>query len=88
MTRHSKEVVQYSTASVSLFSGIALTFLSFFLNEHKIPSEVLWYVSQTLVYAGSVFGITTYINTKFGEIKSLLSAHGDSNDNKLDKAKS
>nr|DAU12035.1 MAG TPA: hypothetical protein [Caudoviricetes sp.] len=45
MTRHSKEVVQYSTASVSLFSGIALTFLSFFLNEHKIPSEVLWYVS-------------------------------------------
>nr|DAS39483.1 MAG TPA: toxin [Caudoviricetes sp.] len=45
MTRHSKEMVQYSTASVSLLSGIILTFLSFFLNEHKIPNEVLWYVS-------------------------------------------
>lgn len=88
MTRHSKEMVQYSTASVSLLSGIILTFLSFFLNEHKIPNEVLWYVSQTLVYAGSVFGITTYINTKFGEIKSILNSNGDTNDTQLDKAKS
>nr|DAS39484.1 MAG TPA: hypothetical protein [Caudoviricetes sp.] len=32
------------------------------------------------MYAGSVFGITTYINTKFGEIKSILSSNGDTND--------
>jgi hypothetical protein len=40
------------------------------------------------VYAGSVFGITTYINTKFGEIKNYLNVHRDIDDNKLDKAKS
>jgi len=88
MTRHSKEVFQYTTAAVSLASGIALTFLAFFLNAHHIPSEVLWYVSQTLVYAGSVFGIQAYVNTKLGEIRTYLTdkENGDTNNTKLAKS--
>jgi hypothetical protein len=55
-----------------LCSGIALAFLSFFLNKYNVSEGVLWYVSQTLVYAGSIFGVSAYVNTKFGEIKTFL----------------
>lgn len=72
MTRVQKENVQYGTAALSLCSGIALAFLSFFLNEYNVSEGVLWYVSQTLVYAGSIFGVSAYVNTKFGEIKTFL----------------
>jgi len=37
-----------------------------------VSEGVLWYVSQTLVYAGSIFGVSAYVNTKFGEIKTFL----------------
>ncbi len=72
MTRQQKETVQYGTATLSLCSGIALAFLSFFLNKYNVSEGVLWYVSQTLVYAGSIFGVSAYVNTKFGEIKTFL----------------
>lgn len=72
MTRVQKENVQYETAALSLCSGIALAFLSFFLNKYNVSEGVLWYVSQTLVYAGSIFGVSAYVNTKFGEIKTFL----------------
>jgi len=45
MTRQIKESIQYGTATISLLSGIVLTFLSFFLNKYNISSGVLWYVS-------------------------------------------
>ena len=72
MTKQTKESIQYGTATFSLLSGIVLAFLSFFLNKYNISNGVLWYVSQTLVYAGSIFGVTTYINVKFGEIRNFL----------------
>lgn len=77
MTRHSKDLVQYVTASISIISGISLAFLSFFLNKHNIEDSILWYIAQTFVYAGSIFGVSAYMNSKFGEIRSILT------DNKL-----
>lgn len=73
MRKHHKELVQYSTASISLLSGVSLAFLSFFLNQHNIEDSILWYIAQTFVYAGSVFGVSAYMNTKFGEIRTILS---------------
>lgn len=55
-----------------LASGVLLTFLCFFLNNYDIKDNVLWYVAQTLVYAGSIFGVTVYVNSKFGELKQKL----------------
>jgi hypothetical protein len=34
----------------------------------QIHDSVLWYFAQTLVYAGSIFGITIYVNGKFSDI--------------------
>ena len=37
-----------------------------------ILDGVLWYAGQTMVYAGSVFGVAMLIRTKSGEIKNYI----------------
>ena len=60
-----KDVVSTLTAVVLIASGIVLSFLSFFLSaEGVIDDSVLWYFAQTLIYAGSVFGLKDYIDYK------------------------
>ncbi len=71
MTPANKDRVQYGTAVIMLLSGMVLTFLSFFRNGDVVEG-VLWYAGQTMVYAGSIFGITMYVRTKSGEIKSYI----------------
>lgn len=71
----SKELFQYVSASVMLLSGVILTFICFFLNHYEINDSVEWYVSQVLIYAGSVFGISIVINSKFDNIKNKLNKH-------------
>jgi hypothetical protein len=72
MQRNTKEWIQYGSAISMLASGILLTFLCFFLNHYEVKDSVLWYVAQTLVYAGSVFGVSVYIKTKYGEVKNYI----------------
>ncbi len=57
------ETVSILIAAILVASGITLSFLSFFLTaEHMINDSVLWYFAQTLLYAGSVFGIKGYVD--------------------------
>lgn len=66
--RDTKEILMLTSACVTLASGILLSFLSFFLStEHSIHDSVLWYFAQTLIYAGSAFGISAYIHGKLNE---------------------
>lgn len=55
-----------------LTSGVSMAFLSFFLNGGDLKDSVLWYVSQTLVYAGSIFGVGIYVQSKWGEVKNYV----------------
>ena len=87
MTRHGKDLVQYVTASVSIISGITLAFLSFFLNKHNIEDSILWYIAQTFVYAGSIFGVSAYMNSKFGEIRTILTGNNLMTDEQCDDIK-
>lgn len=61
-----KDVTQYSTAVVSLISGIALVYIQYF-ETGDISNGVLGYVGQTLLYAASIFGVATYWNGKIKE---------------------
>ena len=70
MKTNTKDWIQYGTAIAMVASGIILSFVCFFLNHYSIDDSVLWYVAQALVYAGSVFGVSVYIHTKFGEVKN------------------
>jgi prepilin signal peptidase PulO-like enzyme (type II secretory pathway) len=69
MQANTKEWIQYSTAIAMVASAIVLAFLSFFITS-TIASGVLWYISEALVYAGSVFGISIYFKTKLGDFES------------------
>lgn len=69
MQANTKEWIQYSTAIAMVASAILLAFLSFFITS-TIASGVLWYISEALVYAGSIFGISIYFKTKLGDFES------------------
>lgn len=58
------------SACFLLISGVVMAFLSFFTSENgEISDSVLWYFAQCLIYAGSVFGVTAYIDTRLKQIK-------------------
>lgn len=64
-----KDIVMIVTACVTLASGIALSFLSFFLSlEHVVHNSVLWYFAQTLLYAALCFGLVSYVHLKINDV--------------------
>ena len=69
MTPNVREGLQYGAAIGMLVSGVVLTFLSFFLNNYVVSEGVLWYVSQTLVYSGAIFGVNVSFKTKLGNFE-------------------
>ena len=64
-----KDWIQYSSAMAMIVSGIVLSFLSFF-QSGDISDGVLWYISQALIYAGGIFGVSIYFKTRLGEFES------------------
>ena len=68
-----------------IVSGIILAFLSFFKNDGDIGQGVLWYVAQALTYAGSIFGVSVYFRTKFGDLKSNINKENYLNKDTKDK---
>lgn len=61
MKRDIKDYIMIISALVTLASGIVLSFLSFFLSRYQIHDSILWYFAQTLMYAGSCFGLGAYV---------------------------
>ena len=72
MTPNVREGLQYGAAIGMLVSGVVLTFLSFFLNNYVVSDGVLWYVSQTLVYSGAIFGVNIYFKIKLGNFEARV----------------
>lgn len=65
--------IQACSALLLLISGVVLSFLGFYTApEGEISDSVLWYFSQTLIYAGSIFGVSTYVRGKFKEIETEI----------------
>lgn len=57
-------------ALMMLASGIALSVAGFVVDPlGEISDSVLWYLSQALIYAGSVFGVTVYIDQRVKNLK-------------------
>lgn len=70
MKPNTKDWIQYMTAIVLVISGIAMAFLSFFLNNYNIAEGALIYIAQAFVFAGGIFGISLYIKSKISEFKT------------------
>lgn len=76
MQRNTKEWIQYGSAIVVLTSGIVLSYVSYFTSQMRdVTDNVLWYFAQTLMYAGSIFGVAIAIDAKFENIKNKFFNH-------------
>lgn len=73
MTSETRNSFQVWSAIGMLAAGVALSVAGFFVPPvGEISDSVLWFFSQCLIYAGSIFGVSIYVSSKFSEIRRKL----------------
>lgn len=83
MTREHRVNIQYISAVGMLISGVGLTVAGFIVSPlGEISDSVLWFAAQTMIYAGSVFGVSVYVNDKFRSITDKLNKDNDTESKK------
>lgn len=83
MTREHRVNIQYISAVGMLISGVALSVAGFVVSPlGEISDSVLWFAAQTMIYAGSVFGVSVYVNDKFRSITDKLNKENDAENKK------
>lgn len=83
MTREHRVNIQYISAVGMLISGVALSVAGFVVPPlGEISDSVLWFAAQTMIYAGSVFGVSVYVNDKFRFITDKLNKDNDAESKK------
>ena len=78
MTKEHRTTFQVYSAIGMLISGVALSIAGFIVPPvGEISDSVLWFFAQCLIYAGSIFGVSIYVQSKFKELKKDLEPMGD-----------
>ena len=73
MKRDTKIGIQYASAVGMLTTGVALSVAGFIVSPlGEISDSVLWFAAQTMIYAGSVFGVSTYVQDKFNTLRENM----------------
>lgn len=73
MKRDTKIGIQYASAVGMLTAGVALSVAGFIVSPlGEISDSVLWFAAQTMIYAGSVFGVSTYVQDKFNTLRENM----------------
>lgn len=68
-----KEIVTLSSAVFAILVGFGLTVAGFIVPPLGIISDsVLWVLGQSLVYAGSIFGISTHYSSEVKKFKDEI----------------
>jgi hypothetical protein len=71
-----KEKSAIMSAWVAFLLGWAITIAGFFVPPMgDVADSVLWILGQALIYAASVFGITTYFATSIKQNKTEIQAY-------------
>lgn len=73
MKSKTKDIIQYSSAVAVLMCAMGLSIASFIVSMGQIHETVLWFFAQALLYAGSVFGISIYVNDKLNRFRLEMS---------------
>lgn len=64
MDKHMKRP-KYILATSLVISGVVMSYLSFFTPPvGEVSDSVLGYLGECLIWAGSMFGMTEYVNYK------------------------
>lgn len=73
MDKETRTSFQVFSALAMLASGVALSVAGFCVPPvGEISDSVLWFFAQCLIYAGSIFGVSIYMTSKFKELKGTL----------------
>ena len=73
MTKETRTTYQVLSALFMLLAGVALSIAGFCVPPvGEISDSVLWFFAQCLIYAGSIFGVSIYVQSKFKELRSEL----------------
>ena len=76
MQKNTKEWIQYGSAVFVLILAIVLVYISYFTSKTQdVPDNVLWYFAQSLMYAGSIFGVIITVDAKFENFKNKFLNH-------------
>lgn len=70
-----QEILQVKelTAVLTLFFGLGLSLAGFIVDPMGVVDDsVLWILGQTLIYAGSVFGVSTHYAAKQKELEDSI----------------
>lgn len=60
-----KDVIHYVCAVCMIVFGCAMCVASFCLSQnHSVDDSVLWILGQSLLFAGSIFGVGLYVNAR------------------------
>lgn len=73
MTKEDRTKYQVYSALAMLLAGVALSVAGFLVPPvGEISDSVLWFFAQCLIYAGSIFGVSIYVQSKFSELKDEI----------------
>lgn len=73
MTKEDRTKYQVYSALAMLLAGVALSVAGFLVPPvGEISDSVLWFFAQCLIYAGSIFGVSIYVQSKFTELKDEM----------------
>lgn len=73
MTKEDRTKYQVYSAMAMLLAGVALSVAGFLVPPvGEISDSVLWFFAQCLIYAGSIFGVSIYVQSKFTELKEEI----------------
>lgn len=73
MKKETQNNIMVYSAIAMLVVGVSLNIAGFILPPTgEISDSVLWVLAQTLIYAGSVFGVKSYIDDKVDDISRKL----------------
>lgn len=73
MTKEDRTKYQVYSALAMLFAGVALSVAGFLVPPvGEISDSVLWFFAQCLIYAGSIFGVSIYVQSKFSELREEI----------------
>lgn len=73
MTKEDRTKYQVYSALAMLLAGVALSVAGFLVPPvGEISDSVLWFFAQCLIYAGSIFGVSIYVQSKFSELKEEI----------------
>lgn len=85
MTRETRVNIQYISAVAMLVCGVGLSVAGFIVSPLGVISDsVLWFAAQTMIYAGSVFGVSVYVTDKFHSISDKISRQARAEEGRRD----